>query len=296
MTLPEQPLLRRLSRKRQPLRRHLYGGMSKRIILVVLAIAISALAVTTGPVLSQSGESPTPVTAANDSTAAPGAQVASAVSAEGTALNGDMQRWVLDVELTRTTSDRERAAIVATTISSLNGRLDTLEARAQRLQNARQTGRMRAAAFQAEYAPIAAEAKTIDQTLGRLQTTATVLTAPQFEAQYTNTTSIERLDERASTLTTDETIASSSFETSATPTSTPTATATTVESTTPDGSTATDQPTESTDTNENDSGDANNNEGDDADRDDDSNATEGDDEIADGGDNENEGENEAEDD
>jgi hypothetical protein len=291
MTPPEQSLLALLSRKRQSLCRHIYGSEPKRATLVVLlVIAIGALTVTVGPALSQSDESPTPVTETNNSTAAPGAQVASAVSTEDTLLRGDMQRRTLNVKLARATSDEQRAAIVATTISTLNGRLDTLETRVQRLQKTRETDRMGTPSPQAEYGSIAAEARMINRTLGRLQTAATELPATQFQAQYTNTTSIERLDERASGLTSNETVTSSPSESTSTTTPTPTTTSVTGNSTAADGSSATDQPAGSTDSTGNESSDTDDDDSNDDDTDDDtgSDDTDDDDDTADSGDSENE--------
>lgn len=253
MTPPEQSLIDLLSRKYRTLREHIGGVPHRTTLFVVLVVALGALTVTTGPALSQSGESPTPATEANNSTAAPGAQVASAVSVEGTLLSGDVQRRTLDVKLTRAASDRERAAIVATTISTLNSRLDALETRSQRFQDVRRAGQVSIAAFHTEYAPIAAEARTIDRTLGRLQTAATELPATQFEAQYTNTTSIDRLDEHASALTDGASVTSPASELPSTATPTSTATPVTENATTAESAPTTDRPTENTEANGNDS-------------------------------------------
>jgi hypothetical protein len=245
---PQHSLLDRLFRKRRTLRGHIGGVPNRTTLFVALVVVFGALAVTAGPALGQSGESPTPTTEANNSTAAPGAAVTSAVSVEGTLLSSDVQRRTLDVELTRAASDKERAAIVATSISTLNDRLDALETRAQRLRDARQADRTSAAVFQASYAPIAAEAEMTDRTLGRLRTAATELPAIQFEAQYTNTTSIDRLDERASVLTNGTSVTA--------PIPTSTASPQTTDSTTTDGSPATDRPAEGDASNWDDGGDA----------------------------------------
>jgi hypothetical protein len=287
---PQHSLLNHLSRKRRILRRYIEGVPNRTTLFVVLVVALGVFTVTAGPALSQSGESPTPVTEANNSTVAPGAEVASAVSVEGTVLEGDVQRRTLDVELTRAASDEERAAIVATTISTLDSRLDTLETRAQRLQNARQADGMSAPSPQAEYGSIAAEVRMIDRTLGRLQTATTELPATQFEAQYTNTTSIERLDERASVLTSNETVTTPPTESTSSTTPTLTTTSATGDSTVADGSSPTDQPAGSTDSTGNESSDTDDDDSSDDDTDDNegSDDTDDDDNTADAGDSENE--------
>jgi hypothetical protein len=229
---PERPLSRFFWRKRlQILRRRIHQDMPKRTtLLVTLVLVGGVLAVASGSALSQSGTPPTSETVANNSTVAPGAQVASAISVEGTVLGSDLQQRTLDVKLTRAASDEERAAIVARTIQRLSGRLDTLETRYQRLRYARRAGTISDATYHVKNATIVAEATLIQRTLGQLRTAATELPATQFGAQYTNTTTIDRLDKRAGAL------AKSEVSTTPTPTAPPIQTP---DSTATDGLTAT---------------------------------------------------------
>lgn len=251
MTPPERPLSRILRRERlQILCRRMYRDVPKRATLLITLVLIgSVFAVAGGSAFSQSDTPPTSERGANNSTVAPGAQVASAVSVEGTVLRSDLQQRTLDVKLTRAASDEERAAIVARTIQRFSGRLNTLETRYQRLQNTWRAGTISDATYHVKYATIVAEATMIQRTLGQLRTAATELPATQFRAQYTNTTTIEQLDKRAGAL--------ANSEVSTTPISTPTATPTPTSTSTPIApsttadSTATDEPT-ATDTDEGD--------------------------------------------
>jgi hypothetical protein len=243
MTPLERLLSRVLHQERmQMLRCQLHRGVPKRTTLfLVLVLVGSVLVVASGPALSQSGTPPGSGIEANNSTVAPGAQVASAVSVEGTVLRYDLQQRTLDVKLTRAANDEERAAIVARTIRRLSGRLDTLETRYQRLQNARQAGTISDATYHVKITTIVAEATMIQRTLGRLRTATTALPPAQFGAQYTNTTTIERLDKRAEALVNGEvssipTPTTTPIPTPTTPTQTPTPTPTA-------DSTATDEPT-----------------------------------------------------
>jgi hypothetical protein len=223
---PLNRLSRFLRRERvQTLRRHIYGCVSKRTTLLVLISVVGVLAVVSGAALSQSGTPPSPTAETNNSTVAPGAQIASAISVEGVALESDVNRRTLDAKLAQATSDEERAAIIATTIRRLDGRLDTLETRYQQLREARQAGTIRGAKYHVETTTIMTEAAMIGRMLGRLQTAATKLPAAQLETQYPNATSIERLAERARALTNGEVIT--------TPTPTPTGEPTPTETTEP---------------------------------------------------------------
>jgi cell division septation protein DedD len=228
----------------QMLRRRLHRGVPKRAtLLLVLVLVGGVLIVASGPALSQSGTPPGSGIEANNSTVAPGAQVASAISVEGTVLRYDLQQRTLDVKLRRAASDEERAAIVARTIRRLSGRLDTLETRYQRLQDAWRAGTISDATYHVKITTIVAEATMIQRTLGRLRTATTALPPAQFGAQYSNTTTIERLDKRAEALINGEvssnpTPTATPIPTPTTPTQTPTATPTQTAD-----STATDEPT-----------------------------------------------------
>lgn len=81
----------------QSLCRHVLDGIPRRpAVLVVLVLLIGTLTVTAVPVLIQSGNSPTPVTGANESATTPGAQLASAISGEGAHLNRELHQRTLD--------------------------------------------------------------------------------------------------------------------------------------------------------------------------------------------------------
>lgn len=223
MTPPTPTLPKRLSQKCHRLRECVTRTTPRRTALIVLVLTVGALTLTAGLTLSQTSATSTSGTGANNSTATPGAEVASAISAEGTLLEGQLQERTLDVKLGEATSNEERAAIVATTIQRLDGRLTQLETQAQRLQEPRDQRNNVSTA--PEYAPIVAEARTVDRLLERLQTAATELPVSQFEAQYTNETSIERLDARAGVLITGEPVSTTTQE-PATSTSSTTTTAT----------------------------------------------------------------------
>lgn len=192
----------------------------------MVVLTVGGLTLTAGPTLGQMGTTSTPGAGVDNSSATPGAEVASALTVEGTLLEGELQEGTLDVKLAEAAGDEERAAIVATTIQQLNGRLTQLETQAQRFQATRDQQNNVPATL--EYAPITTEARTIDHLLERLQTAATELPASQFEAQYTNATSIEQLDARTDALITGEPVSTTIQEpTTSTPSTTTTASPTT---------------------------------------------------------------------
>ena len=268
MTSPERPLSRFLRRERlQMLHRRIHRSVPKHTTLLVFLVLVGgALVVASGPALSQPGTPPTSEPAANNSTVAPGAQVASGVSVEGIVLRSDLQQRTLDVKLARAASDKERAAIVARIIQRLNGRLDTLETRYQQLQDGWQAGTISDAAYYVKNAKVVVEATTIQRMLGQLRTAATELPATQFGAQYTNTTTIGQLDKRAGVLTNSEISATST----STPIPTPTATSTTTDSTDTDEPTATDEGDDPGERNGSEGGDDEDDDVEDDDEDDDS--------------------------
>lgn len=94
----EQSISRLLQWKRiQALCRHLYGRIPRYpAVLVALILVIGALGVTVVPAFIQSGDSPTPVTGANDSATDPGAQLAGAISAEKEHLSNDLHQSLPD--------------------------------------------------------------------------------------------------------------------------------------------------------------------------------------------------------
>lgn len=65
-------------------------------LFVLLIVAVGVLAVTSGSALLQADDAPTMVTGANESTPAPGAQLARAISAEGAHLNRTLHQQPLD--------------------------------------------------------------------------------------------------------------------------------------------------------------------------------------------------------
>ncbi|EMA55742.1 hypothetical protein [Halococcus salifodinae] len=277
--IPSIPTLpKRLSRTCQTLREHISGTISKRTALIVLVLAVGILTLTAGPTLSQSGTTATSETEVNNSTATPGAEIASAISVEETLLGGELQERTLDITLEEATGDEERVAIVATTVQRLDGRLTQLDTQSQRLQATRDQPNTVSAA--PEYAPIAAEAKTINRLLERLQTTATELPASQFEAQYTNATSIERLDARAGALITGDPVSTSIPEPATSTSSTPTTASPTTPSADPSTS-VTDRPPEENESTSGDGSDTATESGDDEDDADDSGSEENDDDESD---------------
>jgi hypothetical protein len=224
---PERPLSRFFRRERlQILRRWIHRNMPKRTTLLVTLILVGGvLAVASGSALSQSGTPPTPETAANNSTVAPGAQIASGVSVEGVVLESGLHRRTLDIKLTRATSAEERATIITTTMRTLDRRLDALETRYRQLRDARRAGTISDAKYHVEMTTIIAEARMIERTIDVLQTAATKLPASQLKAQYPTATTIERLGERARALATGEAITAPTETPTETP-SIPTSTAT----------------------------------------------------------------------
>lgn len=202
MTPPQRTRSNSRPRDNQTFRKQARDTVSKRTAVFVLLIGLGVLALSTGLVLSQSGTSSAPATEVNNSTIAPGAQFASAISSERILLSSELDRETLDTKLTRATSDEERAQVVAAAIQQLDERLNELETRAQNLQ---QTTGQQDIVSQTESESVAAEARALDHTLERLQTAAVSLPATQFDAQYTNTSSIEQLEGRLGALTAGET-------------------------------------------------------------------------------------------
>jgi hypothetical protein len=196
----------------------------KRITLLVL-VSVIVLAVVSGAALSQS-RTPTPTAETNDSTVAPGAHVASAISAEGVALEGGVHRRALDSKLTRTTGVEERAVIVTTTMQTLDRRLGALEIRYRQLRDARQAGTISDAEYHVEVTTVIAKAGTIERTVDLLRTAAMKLPASRLDAQSSNAPTIERLEERARALTDGEIITTPETPPSPTATATPTPTPT----------------------------------------------------------------------
>ena len=196
----------------QTSRKQVHSIVSKRTAVVVLLIGLGVLTLSTGAGLSQSGTSSAPVTEVNNSTAAPGAEFMSAISSERILLSGEIDRETLNAELTQATSDEERAQVVAAAIQQVEERLSELESQAQDPQ---QTASQRNNVSQAGSESVAAEARALDHILERLQAAAVSLPATQFDAQYTNTSSIEQLEERVGMLTTGETPPGSTSEATA---------------------------------------------------------------------------------
>jgi hypothetical protein len=251
MTPLKRPLsrfLRREHERLQTLRRHIHGCVPKRTTLLALVSVIVVLAVMSGAALSQSGTPPTPTAETNNSTVTPGAQMASAISVEGVVLENGLHRRTLDTKLTRATSAEERATIIATTMRTLDKRLDALETRYQQLRNARQAGTISDVKYHVEVSTIIAEARMIERTIDLLQKAAMTLPTSQFEAQSPTGITLEQLGERARALASGEVITTPETPT-ATPLSPPaTATPTPTPATTPTSPTQTPTATPSTTT------------------------------------------------
>lgn len=183
-------------------------GLPRRLVVertavFVLVVGLGVLALSTGLAFSQPSTPSAPATEANNSTGAPGAVFVSAISNERALLDGEIERTNLDSELARATTDEERVRIVSTGIQQVEDRVTDLESRTQ---NSQRTADQGSTTSQGDTGSVATRAEAINQTLDRLQAAAVSLPAAQFNAQYTNASSIEQLEGRLNALTVSETV------------------------------------------------------------------------------------------
>lgn len=133
------------------------GCMDRRIVLgvVVLLVVFGSLVAAPGGVaLAQDEDDDT-----EDGT--PGERTVGAVGVEAATVAGDVERARFERDLEAAATDEERAETIATYLNRSRDRLDALEARERRLDDARENGSMSAGEHDARTARLGTRAEAV---------------------------------------------------------------------------------------------------------------------------------------
>lgn len=136
------------------------------LVVAALVVALSGTVVALGGVATGAGDVPRAAqadTSGGNESAATGAHVSGAVGVEQVAVDGAVERARLERDLRATDTDRERATTLAAYLdeSQARTRLDALERRKARLDDARGNGSMSAGEHDARTARLGAEAEQL---------------------------------------------------------------------------------------------------------------------------------------
>ena len=131
---------------------------------------------------------------------APGTKLAGVVAVGSIEVDGELTYRTLDRRLAAATTNRSKARVIASTITALDARLDTLETRRERLSTARETGSITDEQYRVAITQLVAAARTVEQLLERVRLVAAPVPPGVLDAQGVTPAAIAVLDGRASTL------------------------------------------------------------------------------------------------
>lgn len=174
------------------------------VLAVVFAAMVSPLAAAapqhvSGPsnsmaALQESGNE----SAGNDT--APGATLNGALGSEGAELEGEFEQRSLDRALAAVDSVDARSAVVADRLAAVEERLAELQARQERLEEARNNGSITDAEYRARMTTLAAQARSLDRLGARTASYAAALPPEALAEREVTPERVAELRTRASNL------------------------------------------------------------------------------------------------
>jgi|GEM_PF-5923354 len=143
-------------------------GRLRQLLGVFGSVGIVVVTLT-GPVGTVASGGPSQVDGNVSVTQSPGAQFAGGIATEGATLENEHQRRSLNVSLERAQTSEARIGVINRAESTLDKRLDSLEARTARLAHARRTGKIEQDHYRATTIVLATEIDGIDRRIAILR-------------------------------------------------------------------------------------------------------------------------------
>ena len=181
-------------------------------VLMSVVVLVAALGVVPTPGLAQSADAtataaptPEPDGSADSDTdtnasAQSGALLSGVVAVQGAEIEGELRSRSFGIRVAQAVTDEERADVVADQLSENRGRLAELEARKERLEEARENGSMSRAQYEARVAGLAAETATVAELTNRSAAASQGLPSGLLESKGINASAITTLANRAENL------------------------------------------------------------------------------------------------